>query len=226
MFIVNWLKQYLLRYKVRDKAIIDRTSLINNVVFEGHNTLMRNVIVSNSFIGEGTYINDESKIHNCKIGRYCSIADNVCVVLGQHPINKFASMYPAFYYDTTFQLSFTFHKGKPLYTCKKTPNGETNYNVVIGNDVWIGSHVLILGGITIGNGAVIAAGAVVTKDVEPYSIVGGVPAKIIKYRFNKNEIEDLLLKKWWNRPFEDIMKNYDQINNIVNISSSQNNKND
>lgn len=226
MYIINWLKQYLLRYKIRNKAIINRTSLINNVIFEGHNILMRNVIVSNSFIGEGTYINDESKIYNCKIGRYCSIADNVCVVLGQHPINKFASTYPAFYYDTTSQLSFTFHKGKPLYTCKKKPNGEASYNVVVGNDVWIGSHVLILGGITIGDGAVIAAGAVVTKDVEPYSIVGGVPAKIIKYRFNKDEIEVLLLKKWWNRSFEDIMKNYDQINNIVNFSSSPNKKTD
>lgn len=223
MFIKNWLKQYLLRYKVRDKAKINRTSLVNNVIFEGHNTLMKKVIVSNSFIGVGTYINDESKIYNCKIGRYCSIADNVCVVLGQHPINEFASMYPAFYYDTTSQLSFTFHRGRPLYACKRIPTGETKYNVVVGNDVWIGSHVLILGGITIGDGAVIAAGAVVTKDVEPYSIVGGVPAKIIKYRFNKDEIEELLLKKWWNIPFEDIMKNYNQINNIVKSFTTQNN---
>ena len=71
--------------------------------------------------------------------------------------------------------------------------------VEIGNDVWIGSHVLILDGVTIGDGAVVAAGAVVTKDVEPYAIYGGVPAKLIKYRFPPKTIEMLLKMKWWDK---------------------------
>ena len=215
MVIVNWLKQYRNRYKVRNKARINRTALFNNVTFEGHNTLMKNVVAVNSYIGEGTYINDSSQIYGCKIGRYCSIADNVCTVLGQHPVDKFTSMFPAFYYDTTSQISFSFHKGKSLYSCKRMPQGESNFNIVIGNDVWIGSHAIILGGVTIGDGAVIAAGAVVTKDVEPYEIVGVVPAKHIKYRFSKEVIDELLSIKWWERSFDDIKSNYMHINDIV-----------
>ena len=219
MIIINSIKQFFYRYKVKDKAKINRTSIIKNVSFEGHNVLMKNTVVVNSHIGEGTYINDDSKIYNCKIGRYCSIADNVCIVLGKHPIDKFTSMHPAFYYDTTSQLSFTFHKGKGLFDCKQTAKSDSRYNVVIGNDVWIGSHVLILGGITIGDGAVIAAGAVVTCDVEPYSVVGGVPANLIKYRFSRYIINSLLVCKWWNRSFEDIQNNYTEINNLVNDSN-------
>lgn len=216
MSLISNLKQLLRRNRERSRAKISRSAIINNVVFEGHNTLMKNVVVANSYIGEGTYINDSSHIFDCKIGRYCSIADNVYTILGQHPVDKFTSMYPAFYYDTTSQLSFSFHKGKPLYNCKRLPKGESSYNIIIGNDVWIGSHVLILGGVKIGDGAVLAAGSVVTKDVEPYSIVGGVPAKIIKYRFSKDVIDYLLARKWWLSSFEDIKKNYHQINEIIN----------
>lgn len=217
MYLINHLQQYLLRRRFRHKANISRTARINNnVLFEGHNSLMSNVTVVNSYIGEGTYINDDSKILNSRIGRYCSIADNVCTVLGQHPISDFTSTHPAFYYDTTSQLNYTFHKSKALYDCKKMPAGESQYNVVIGNDVWIGSHAIILGGVTIGDGAVIAAGAVVTKNVEPYSIVGGVPAKVIKYRFSKKKIEKLLIIKWWNRPFEEIKSTYLDINKLAN----------
>ena len=81
------------------------------------------------------------------------------------------------------------------------------YQVIIGNDVWIGANVIILPGVNIGHGAVIAAGAVVTKDVEPYAIVGGVPAKLIKYRFNAEERQKLLSIAWWNWSLDKIEKN-------------------
>ena len=84
---------------------------------------------------------------------------------------------------------------------------EEGFSVTIGNDVWIGQGVSIKSGITIGDGAVIGAGAVVTKNVEPYAIVGGVPSRLIRYRFSKEQIEALLEIKWWNRSIEWLEEN-------------------
>ena len=83
------------------------------------------------------------------------------------------------------------------YTFAKTNKIQEHKNVYIGHDVFIGANVLIMGGIKIGSGAIVAAGAVVTKDVPPYAIVGGVPAKIIKYRFDNDIVDKLLKVKWW-----------------------------
>ena len=79
----------------------------------------------------------------------------------------------------------------------------------IGSDVWIGSHVIVMGGVTIGDGAVVAAGSIVTKDVPPFAIVGGVPAKIIKFRFPSETIKRLLEIRWWDLPDEEITKHID-----------------
>lgn len=84
----------------------------------------------------------------------------------------------------------------------------------IGNDVWIGANVIILDGIEIGDGAVVAAGSVITKSVPPYAIVGGVPAKIIRYRFEKDKIEKLLILKWWDMDLAYLRKNFTKFHNI------------
>ncbi len=91
--------------------------------------------------------------------------------------------------------------------------------MIIGNDVWIGSHALIMGGIRIGDGAVIASGAVVTKDVEPYSVVGGVLAKLIKMRFTEEQRTSLLRIKWWNKSpieIENSYRSFVDVNSFIN----------
>ncbi len=202
------IKFLIYRCLQRHNAKISLFCDVSKSSFEGKNSIAKGCTIRNCSFGFGSYVNNDSSLSFVKIGRYCSIADHVHVCLGNHPTH-FVSTFPAFYYDTTSQIGFTFHKGEPIYNgIYKYPINENYYQIVIGNDVWIGSHVIIMGGVKIGDGAIIAAGAVVTKDVKPYSIVGGVPAKYIKMRFSNDIIDQLLFHKWWNNNFEEISKNY------------------
>lgn len=155
-------------------------------------------------MGKYSYIGENCRI-SAYIGNFCSISSNVKVVEGSHPLH-FVSTSPVFY-SINKQSNSTF-VSKSLYDDLLTFQ-NLNYACKIGNDVWIGENVIIKGGISIGDGACIAMGAVVTKDVPPYAVVGGVPAKVIKYRFNDETIEMLLKKKWWYRTDEWIKNNKD-----------------
>ena len=197
------IKQIYLKKKYKLNRVGRRTR-IKNSFFEGNNAVFDDAEVVCSFVGLGSYVGRKSSIENVKIGRFCSIADHVYVCLGRHPVSEFVSTFPAFYYNTNRQLGFTFHREQPAFETSKFV--ENGYNVVVGNDVWIGSHVLILAGVTIGDGSMIAAGSVVVKDVEPYSIVGGVPAHHIKYRFDEATRKKLEMSKWWNMPIDSIQK--------------------
>lgn len=124
------------------------------------------------------------------IGKFCSIGPNVTVFLGGNHRSDWISTYSF----STLLKNYD-NLEWPYYS-----NGD----VIIGNDVWIGKDVTILSGVTIGDGAIIGTNSLVTKDVEPYSIVGGNPAKLIKYRFNQNIINQLLKIKWWNKDLKEI----------------------
>ncbi len=213
--LVRKIKQFFLRKKY-NLAKVGRNVHVVNSFFEGCNALMHDVTIENCHIGLLSYVNHSSSLYNAKIGRFCSIADNVHFCIGQHPTSVAVSTFPSFYYDTTSQIGSTFHKGNPLCEFEKKTKGETRYDIVVENDVWIGSHALILGGVRIGTGAVVAAGAVVTKDVAPYSIVGGVPAKHIKYRFDEVDRGLLLKSEWWNKPLSEIKAEYQ---NFLNVKS-------
>lgn len=129
------------------------------------------------------------------IGRYCSVAPGVSIGDGEHPIS-FLSTHQFQYGGKAFDFWPAYREGKCSIALKS--DDVEKRPPVIGNDVWIGANVFIARGVTIGDGAVIAAGAVVVKDVAPYMIVGGVPAKVIRPRFEQAIIDDLLDLKWWN----------------------------
>ncbi|EPR74769.1 acetyltransferase [Winogradskyella psychrotolerans RS-3] len=172
--------------------------------------------VSSSIIGTGTYISENSSIRNTKVGRFCAIADNVRTGMGSHPTKEFVSIHPAFF-STIGQAGFTFVHKNVFEELPKV--SKSKYVVEIGNDVWIGSGVKIVDGVTIGDGAIIGANAIVTKDVEPYSINVGVPAKLIKFRFSMDEIAFLEKFKWWDKEFDWIKNNASKFINIKTLMS-------
>ena len=167
-----------------------------NTWFEGKNYLGPNVSMNRCRLGYASYIAGNTELYAVEIGKYCCVAQNLRVIRGQHPTSTFVSVHPAFYSPDN-QVSRVKYVDKCLYDEYRI--AQEGCIVKIGNDVWIGSDVSIMEGVRIGDGAIIAAGALVTKEVLPYSVVGGVPAKEIKKRFEKEEIDFLLELQWWNR---------------------------
>lgn len=179
------------------KKIIFKIFSINSN-FENLKYLINN---KRLFIGEYTYqwqsliideyVGSEAKV---SIGKFCSIAKNVRIITGGIHPTDWISTYP---FRNQFNLPGKNRDGMP----------KTNGDIIVGHDVWIGTGVTILSGVKIGNGAVVATGAVVTKDIPAYAIVGGVPAKVIKYRFTPNQIKDLEMINWYDWNIEKIKDN-------------------
>lgn len=191
------IKQFIHRNRNKKNCkFAGKVTLDSNAKFEGHNRLAEGVTFLNSSIGKYSYIAEKSFVKNTKIGRYCSIGNEVQTVAGSHPLN-YLSTHPMFYAkETQVGVSYvdttSYEEFRYLDNASKTA-------VEIGNDVWIGARVTILEHVKIGNGAVVAAGAVVTKDVPAYAIVGGVPAKVIRYRFTEEQISELEKSAWWEK---------------------------
>lgn len=189
----------------------------NKCCFEGCNSVGVNARLFSVTMGTGSYVGCV-ELFGVKIGRYCSVASGLKVISGRHPTHTFVSTSPIFFSTKQF-YGFTINKTQRYQEILKCKSG---HNLVIGNDVWIGADVSILQGVTIGDGAIIGANSLVLKDVEPYSIVGGVPAKHIRYRFSEEQIYKLLNLRWWNNDWDWIIANVDMFENIDNFLSSYN----
>lgn len=194
----------------RNIRITPFSRIDRRTVLEGYNSIGRNSILLRSSVGYYTYLGNNCVFTNTVIGRFCSISSNVEMITGTHPSSGYASTHPSFFAVNTpngkgFVEVNTFNEHKLT---------DAGRSLEIGNDVWIGAHVKILEGVKIGDGAIIATGSIVTKNVEPYTIVGGVPAKVIRYRFEEHEIKSLCEMKWWLWPIEKIKDKASLFNDV------------
>ncbi len=163
--------------------------------FGKYNTFYRDSMARDCQFGDFVYVGDGSILNHVTVGKFCSIGPSVKIGPGMHP-TRFVSTFPAFY-SMGEQCRISFADREYF---------DADRRVMIGNDVWIGANAIIMNGVTIGDGAVVAAGAVVTKDVQPYTIVGGVPAILIKNRFDEDTIHFLQNLRWWDRDVEWLRK--------------------
>jgi len=182
----------------REKKIKQNSIKKTNCFFEEGVKISDNISLKNVSIGKYTYVSSKTSINLASIGKYCSIGHNVKIGIGLHPSKTMVSSHPAFF--STKNEAGIFYADKNYF--------KDRNKIIIGNDVWVGDNVIIKDGVKIGDGAIIGVGAVVVKDVASYSIAGGVPAKLIKYRFEEDEIKFLEEFKWWNKPDEWIKENW------------------
>lgn len=199
--VVSYLKN---RRKYHKFCSFAYSSVLGECEFEGANGISAHSKFSGK-MGYGSYMSENCDIQGT-IGRFCSIAPNVKCSTGKHPLTTpFLSTHPMFF-STRCQNGATF--------VDKNYFDEVAEPVTIGNDCWIGTNVFLCDGVKIGDGAVVYAGAVVTKDVPPFAIVAGVPARIIKYRYDEETIKFLLADRWFDKPIEWIKKHWELFHDI------------
>ncbi len=174
---------------------IEEDVVLENTTLGAYTQLQAHSVLNNVTIGDFTYCAGYNQIDYARIGKFCSIASFVRINPGNHPTYTRVAQHHFTYRSELFGLG----------------SNDTNFFawresrlVTIENDVWIGHNASIMPGVTIGNGAVIGTGSVVTKDVAPYSIAAGVPAKTITMRFSDEVIEKIEKSRWWDWDYETI----------------------
>lgn len=211
--IFKKIRNYSIKLKFHNKNVVflEGVRIDSSVYLEGNNVIGINNNLSDCVVGKGTYTSSNVDFSHVTIGRFCSIGSNVRNTRGRHPTSIFVSTHPAFF-SINMTAGFTFCT-KQIFLEKKKVK-DSDFLVNIGNDVWIGDNVTILDGITVGNGAIIGANSFVNRDVPPYAIVVGSPAKVQRYRFNDSQINFLEEVKWWTKDFVWLSNNHLLFNDI------------
>lgn len=196
-------------------ARVEYSQVSRKAKVHGGATLIKASVGDYSYIGKGT------RLIHAHVGKFCSVGGGSAIGMGSHSLA----------YVSTSPI-FTSRKNAVGVTWSMSAHYDEYKDIQIGNDVWIGQRVMIMGGVNVGNGAVIGAGAVVTKDVPPYAIVAGVPARVIKYRFSENIINKLESTKWWSLDDQILRDNIElfqsplvdnNLSRIEQISNTENN---
>lgn len=225
--------------ELKTKSIMKQRTYTNKgTVLRGRNYIGKGSVLTNVDFGFGSYISANGDLANARVGKYCSIGPNLTSVGGNHPVHDFVSIHPAFYarnngagFDYMDSISMTDTSGSGdsvkstievaksgnLFDENKYIDESKGYFYEIGNDVWIGANVSICQGVHIADGAVVGTGALVNKDLEPYGIYAGIPAKKIGSRFSDEEIEKLLNLKWWDKGEEWIKLHAAEFKNIKDL---------
>lgn len=200
MLLFLW--KCLLRLK-NPSCTLQADTFTRNVSFEDHVTCEKGCFIGADKIGRYTFIGINSYVDKstASIGRFCSIAMGAKISLNNHPM-EWVSTHP-----------FLYNKKYGFVPSNVPVQGVSDKKTTIGHDVWIGANVTILAGVKIGDGAVIGANALVTKDVEPYSVVSGIPARHVKFRFDEATVKKLLAMKWWNWSDEQLKSKLSQFRN-------------
>jgi len=196
-YLINYFSKKKLNKSISWLAFWDKTTELPDELY-----LAPFVRLLDCKVGKYTRIKPGCVFKHVVIGKYCSFANNIMIGIGQHP-------------TCLLSTNSVFYKAGITDKFARHIDYEEEPRTVIGNDVWIGDGALVMDGVHIGDGAIVASRAVVTKDVPPYAIVGGVPAKVLKYRFPQDVVDVLLDVKWWN-------KSEEQISNALPIFTDEN----
>ena len=194
------------RIYVTDKTLspeptVHPSSLIRDSTLGEWTDIGPNCSIVESDLGDYTYCAGDVSIIYATVGKFCSIASHVRINPGNHPMHRVTQ-----HHMTYRRRMFGFGEDDQDFF-----RWRRDHHVTIGHDVWIGHAAIIMPGITIGTGAVIGSGAVVTKDVAPYTIVGGVPAKVIRERFSAETAERLQQIAWWDWPRDVLEARFDDL---------------